>query len=61
MPTWSRCLKYGVLLVTSMMLSLGFLWAFENQQVSDPTSNNTDFQFRLFFTGNVRGNIEPCG
>jgi hypothetical protein len=32
------------------------------QAAASPTSSSTpDFDFSVYFTGNVRGNLEPCG
>jgi len=34
-------------------------WLYAQAQNADP--DNPNFDFSVYFTGNVRGNLEPCG
>ena len=45
-------------LVVAFVLFLGVLLA---QQAPADNSDNSNFDFSVYFTGNVRGNLEPCG
>jgi hypothetical protein len=52
----------GILLFLAFTLLIGFA-APQAQQSPAPatTSAPSDFEFSVYFTGNVRGNLEPCG
>ena len=49
-----RRLRYGAGLVLSVLAVMG-------QVRSAPQLQSSDFDFSIYFTGNVRGNLEPCG
>jgi hypothetical protein len=60
--------RFGVtrIAVASLTFTLVILYglaALLAQQLTvPPTSSNTaNFDFSVYFTGNVRGNLEPCG
>lgn len=53
-PLIDRRLRYGAGLVLSMLAVIG-------QVRSAPQLQSSDFDFSIYFTGNVRGNLEPCG
>ena len=54
-----RCLK-GMLMLL-VFTSLGALTAAQSKEKPDPASETSRFDFSIFFTGNIQGNIEPCG
>ena len=31
------------------------------KEVPNPVADNSSFDISIFFTGNIQGNIEPCG
>jgi hypothetical protein len=47
-------LGYGAGLLLSVLLAI-------SQVRSAPQVQSSDFDFSIYFTGNVRGNLEPCG
>ncbi|MDE2665600.1 MAG: hypothetical protein OXI69_05580 [Acidobacteriota bacterium] len=49
-----RRLRYGAGFVLSVLAVIG-------QVRSAPQIQSSDFDFSIYFTGNVRGNLEPCG
>ncbi len=46
--------RSGAGFVVALLLVIG-------QVQSVPQLKNSDFDFSVYFTGNVRGNLEPCG
>ena len=54
LPLIDRRLRYGAGLVLSLLAVIG-------QVRSAPQLQSSDFDFSIYFTGNVRGNLEPCG
>jgi hypothetical protein len=45
-----------------MVACLLFLAApFAQQAPSTPNPDDPNFDFSIYYTGNVRGNLEPCG
>ena len=62
--------RFGVtrIAVASLTFTLVILYLYglaallAQQPTVPPTSSNTaNFDFSVYFTGNVRGNLEPCG
>ncbi|HEX2522660.1 MAG TPA: hypothetical protein VHP35_11090 [Terriglobia bacterium] len=60
--------RFGVtsIAVASLTFTLVILYGLAallaQQPTVPPTSSNTaNFDFSVYFTGNVRGNLEPCG
>jgi len=53
-PLIDRRLRYGAGLVLFVLAVIG-------QVRSAPQPQSSDFDFSIYFTGNVRGNLEPCG
>lgn len=53
-PLIDRRLRYGAGLVLFVLAVIG-------QVRSAPQHPSSDFDFSIYFTGNVRGNLEPCG
>jgi hypothetical protein len=47
----------GLLFLLKLTVFLCLLQA----QTQDAELNNPNFEFSVYFTGNVRGNLEPCG
>ncbi len=46
----------GLLLHTNPIVPLA-----QDPAGASPDADNPNFDFSVYFTGNVRGNIEPCG
>lgn len=51
-------IKWRFRYVTGLLL---FLLTAISQVRAAPLSQSSDFDFSIYFTGNVRGNLEPCG
>ncbi len=53
---------FGVILASLLLGSLVSVVKLVAQHAADaPDPDNADFDFSIFYTGNVRGNLEPCG
>ena len=53
------CLKVVVMLL--VLASLGLSVAAQTKEASNAAPDTPRFDFSLFYTGNIQGNIEPCG
>lgn len=65
MRTWNAWLRgISFLLAMALMFGLAMVWA--GQAPVPPASPGTpppeqDFTFSVYYSGNMRGNLEPCG
>jgi hypothetical protein len=60
--------RFGVtrIAVASLTFTLVILFGLaalpaQHPTVTQTSSTTADFDFSVYFTGNVRGNLEPCG
>ena len=47
----------GLFVLLTLTASLCLYYA----QAQDAEQDNPNFDFSIYYTGNVRGNLEPCG
>jgi len=54
--------RHGITGLAAMVVCLLFRAApFAQQVPSTPNPDDPNFDFSIYYTGNVRGNLEPCG
>ena len=53
--------RLKVIILFAFLTSLAISIEAQIKKGSDTAPGNPAFDFSIFFTGNIQGNIEPCG
>ena len=59
MKKLKNCLKVVILFL--FLASLNVSLEAQIKEAQNPTPDTSSFDISIFFTGNIQGNIEPCG